>query len=739
MATVTLDENGHIIITFADRTTFSSKEKITKEMSEATAMAAITRAMNGAYGKYKEESKLDELDAIGGKTRAIAKGLLKKLNEIVSVKVEPPKPVVEKRPEPRVVVPPPRVVVRPPAKKIEPPPVRVEAPKPVRRAPPPRRVESPRVRKPTIDRRIILAQIGTKDQAKAATFLISNGEKIDRYLQVGQSGIERTRTQREATIRVFNELDRIPNFRLYLSSVANPETNLEFAMLEGFLGQHKAEDLRTIDNREESRILSYADLYIRYYLANYAIKDPRFKKELEQLERFGKLGKDDLRGAIDSDTIAAAELHIRRWMQHKNLKSDLAAWEPPREEQIPEVTQQQRIAIIGSSMVGDSRKHPSKLGQTLQNFMADTIVDSYGIRGETLHEVATRFKELIDGGVKYDRIIISAQAFANNPNYIFSRAALETMIKQAKIPVIVTGVMPYGEHRSCTSNAWRNAEELNSWLEANAAKGEITYVNLRSLGDDSNPPRLRPEFTSEGSDGLHSTLAREETARLIAEKLGVTVPPSIRREEPARVDERRVPDREPPRVEATPLQIFAKEYWTELRQQLAQAVEQKNPAKIIRLTKIDLPPGQQLENALTTLGRNDVQLAFRDVFKSLNDDEEFKTFVKAKRYTLVKGRNLIELPEGTGKRDLLTVILASRAVQEYMKAKADVNADFGGDVRKLQEKIGRQLSVTPSDLILTLSVIAVYRWRMQNTHKDIGEWGKEVGIKPEPTRKQTLF
>lgn len=756
MATVSLDGNGRVIVTFADGIRFQSSEKITKDTVESKAIGIVQKAINGADRAYKDKGA--ELDQIN--VPAEARRLLAKLKEPPVVKVEPaarvstPAPPVVAAPKPQpVVVTPPQPA--PPLKKevkVQPAPsprkvARRPPPGPVRRAPP---VEPP---KPRIDRTVILAQIGTRDQATAATFLVSNSDRIDDFLKAGQKGTERTRTQREATIRLFNELSRIPAFGLYLSSVANEK---EFAELEMFLGQHRG----NIDNVREAQILAYADLYIRYYLVYYAAKDPNFRNELIQLERFKKTGKDDLLGPIDSDTIAAAELHIRRWNPKTPLKSDLPAWTSP--EAVPEL-KPRRIAIIGASSVGDDRKHPTILGSTLQKLAPRTIVESYGNRGENLTQMAARFKrDIIDGGQKYDIVIISAGAFVNNPIYTLATSALELMIKQAKeagIRVIVTGVMPYGGYKGCDKEKWKKAEDLNGWLQDKAREGQITYVDLRSLGDNNNPPRLRPEFTSPGSDGLHSDLAREETAMLIVEELRATDPAWVRATRRVRLEtgtgtsERETPldrawDRatgptalpQPPRIEPTPLMIFAELNWQTLREKLAQAVQEKNPAEILKLATT-LPQGQSsLEKALADLNRNDIQLAFRDVFRSLNEDNEFKAFVRKGRYNLFNGKNLIELPEGTSIRDLATVRLASRAVQEYMRSKVPNDADFEGDIRHLQDRriANGVLGSAPENLILTLGALAVYKWRLDNPNKPIGEWGK-TWMPAEPSRKTVIF
>jgi hypothetical protein len=208
-------------------------------------------------------------------------------------------------------------------------------------------------------------------------------------------------------------------------------------------------------------------------------------------------------------------------------------------------------------------------------------------------------------------------------------------------------------------------------------------------------------------------------------------------------------EQQPPKVEPTPLQIFAEAHWTNLTQNLIDAVTRNNPAEIIRLARVreNLPDGYQtLEAALAQLPtqRLYVEHAFVQVFQSLGRDTQFVEFVSElakgdrKFAPLLSGRTLTQLDAS----DRTVVRVASEAVQRYVYSKT-TDSNINGDIEKLKQRLGatERLGSRPDDLILTLSALAVYRWRMLPANKDalIGDWGKDVGVKTELPARRSVW
>jgi lysophospholipase L1-like esterase len=226
---------------------------------------------------------------------------------------------------------------------------------------------------------------------------------VEQYLDPGLArGIERTDAQKNATISIFNMLYQIPSFRLYLSSIAAQEqalpererTYAEFTTLQAFLTEPGRNE--QLSPQAEARIISAADLYIRYFLLNFVCANAdnsRYRDEVLQLPtarwrlnniegartfqmteesltehmsepqrsamrarfRAGQIRQpsDQDRAALmrlyitspmDADTVTAASLYLRRWYQEHpergsgRSQSRIPAWHAP-EIIVPETAQ----------------------------------------------------------------------------------------------------------------------------------------------------------------------------------------------------------------------------------------------------------------------------------------------------------------------------------------------------------------------------------------------------------------
>lgn len=231
----------------------------------------------------------------------------------------------------------------------------------------------------------------------AANRIIINATGLWRFLEADQQrGVFRTPGQAQATIAAFTALYQIPRFRDFLANNAGKLP--EFAALETFLGDpdKRLADFRKNPNKNPIisekapdeivmvgnkplmvrntpvkyfEITMAADIFIRYYLYDIeASKNEGYAKELRQLpgeksnfrrlenvegirnlppfanrttkeetaEDKNELTKLYLAGAMDSDTLAATALYLRRWHLEnpkagKGLKQEqIPGWKAPK-------------------------------------------------------------------------------------------------------------------------------------------------------------------------------------------------------------------------------------------------------------------------------------------------------------------------------------------------------------------------------------------------------------------------
>jgi lysophospholipase L1-like esterase len=643
--------------------------------------------------------------------------------------------------------------------------------------------------RPTISQDWIDAQLreARRDDRKAqaaAGALHSNRIFIERYLRSGlQRGVQRSDVQKNATIAVFNALYQVPAFRLLLSSIAaqqqsQPEQDRvfrDFITLQAFLSEPGRGEQLTPE--AEAGIISAADMYIRYFLFNFAAAKTdmaRFREEIGQLPyatwrlenvegartfqpATGKapteldraaLMRLYISSAIDADTITAATLYLRRWsLEHpergKGKDQDrIAVWSAP-EVLVPEEPKGQvstarpartqgtpRVVVIGDSIVAaESGRIGTSLQGTLRQATPAASVATYGVNGDSISGIHSRFqKQVLDAKPPYNTVVIQGGV-----NSIMSGSVQTTlthfsqMIRDARargMKVIIIGITPWAECHTSSNTAQIRTREVNDWLRKQAtADGTVVFVDTAPLGE-GNPPRLRTEYERKDKpDHLHpGTAGLEKIASLIAE--------AAYQRAPTQADKK------------SELELFAERNWRNLSTELAQHAKGGNPAGIIMLSR-NLPQGYTtIESALRALNRNDIARALDKAFNEfIHADSGFLEFCRGqKAYKGVASPSVALGTESTPADRRLVM----RAIQAYIDHVAGKNGGweekFGDDLRILMRQAMQQprdnLDVNGIGDLRTLAAVSLLQWRMSHRNEPAGAWGNAVGIKPAAAAPQ---
>jgi|GEM_PF-5291703 len=180
----------------------------------------------------------------------------------------------------------------------------------------------------------------------------------------------------------------------------------------------------------------------------------------------------------------------------------------PEEDTLPEqapVQKPLRIGVMGDSITNGldyPDRYPESLEQQLQEQFPGSVVDSYGISGQTCTKMKKRFKDdILDKG--YDKVVIQC---GTNDLYIgFGvgrvKREITSMIETAKeagIEVVLVTVGPLDGYKGWDANKEKRRVELNDWMLS--YPGAIAADVARILSEGT-PPALKKEF--QYKDKLH--------------------------------------------------------------------------------------------------------------------------------------------------------------------------------------------------------------------------------------------
>ena len=609
----------------------------------------------------------------------------------------------------------------------------------------------------------------------AAGTLHTNREFLNQYLSPElQRGTLRTSNQSNATIAVFNALYEIPSFRLYLSSVAATQRDSfpGFVRLQEFLTQPGRPEL--LDEQANAEIIRAADMYIRFFLFGFVAPNSansRYREEIRQLTqanwvtervaeartftaRSGRQPTEADRnafvsmyvgGPMDSDTVVAASLFIRRWTQEhpergrSRSQDQIAQWQAPAVVPLEGTAQAQpqapvaavpRVGIIGDSMVAGGR-----IGTTLQRILReqspDAAVDSYGVVGESLSAIRARLRRdifyhqppyntvILEGGV--NGIIgrnETVDAAVTRLQGEFTRMVREC--KDRGLRVMVMTLNPWAGYQTSTDQAQQVTTRMNQWLAGRPFGADVTIIDISAIGE-GNPPRLRAALDS--GDHIHpNNSGRDEIARIAARSgFGRTISAQETN---------------------TALQEFADANWRNLSSELYQSARNGRPAGIVTLMR-NLPPTHtSLDAALRDLHRTDINDAFDRIFNDyLHSDSGFLQFCRGRQEFQGIAREATRLSSSTTAQDRRMVL---RAIGQYLNNEAQRSGDVYDRLRQDLAMLYRQVfsmgrddydATGVSDMRL-MAAIAVYSWRMANQAATVGDWAQSIqGVRREQQRR----
>jgi lysophospholipase L1-like esterase len=778
MASVILQGNA-LVVRFNDGSTRASGITVSASMTEADIQGAIGRARSNVAAYFYgagDDRKGQEASSASGNARGIFRQLHPEAREEHREETPTPPPRSAPRhrerqaPEPR------------PAR-----PARSEERRDTRRATP-RRVfpESAADVRTWLETQFHDSQRDERHAQTAISLLQSHRSYIEQYLSPDlQRGVQRTENQKEATITVFNSLYQIPSFRLYLSSMAasQRDTFPEFASLQAFLTEPGRPE--SLSEQASAEIVRAADTYIRYYLLNFVAPNSAFSRYREELtQRTGdqaslpalswRLGNIDsartftptsgrgpseadrsalmklyLSGPMDSDTMVAAALFIRRWTQEHpergraRTQDQIAVWQAPQLVPLEGAAQPQpaqpatavvpRVAVIGDSIIAGNR-----IGDTLQTSLrrqsSGASVDSYGIVSDPLTSIRDRFRrDVLGHRPAYNAVVLEGglnsimTLSVERAESIFTE--MITAAREHGMRVVLVGLVPWAGSTNSSSEGQRRTALLNQWLRDQArSDGSVVFVDSAALIGEGNPPRLRSQYERETDpDHLHpNSLGRDLIARQIAQAAySVSTTTTERR---------------------SALQEFADRNWRNLAAEIYRGVHDGRPAGIITLMRT-LPSGQStIEGALGALNRDDIERSYDRIFNDyLHRDPDFLSFVRSRRDYSSLERPSVTLSASSSATDRRLII---RAMQEFVNYTAGRSGEdwFGrlrDDVRFLSQDVlhlGRDdLHVNGLGDMRTLAALAVYSWRKANRSEAVGAWASTLGITParrEPPQAQ---
>ncbi|MFN7991072.1 MAG: GDSL-type esterase/lipase family protein [Candidatus Micrarchaeia archaeon] len=776
MAQVVL-QNGVLVITgLSGGASRSSGVSVTASMSEADITAAIGRAKSNVAAFYYgsgDDRHGDEASRASGSASAIYRQL--------HPQAQPQEPV--RQPQPPARTTPPRERRAAP----QPPPREERRPAaPAARQPP----------RPTISRDWIAAQLRDAARDDRRALAASNGLRtntayLNQYLSPDlQRGVARTSNQTETTIAVFNALYQIPSFRLLLSALAadrvqdpahrdDPNATIprfaDFVRLQSFLTEPGRTE--SLSEQASAEIIRAADYYIRYYLVVFAApneSNARFRQELglisggdggilwrmaraEEARTFtprdgrqptqhdrDSLLRPFLGGAMDGDTLVAASLFIRRWFQthpesgRARTQDQIALWQAPpvtpleeaAPQPVPQVAPQTtvpRVAVIGDSMLaGGTPPANGRVGETLMTALRrqnpTASVQTFAVVGAALPAIETQFRtSVIGANPPYNTLVMDGGINGITGMSVEDAERIYTRIihdaRAAGMRVVILTLTPWASYSGSNAEGQRRTALLNTWLRSQAGEG-ITIVDTSPLGE-GNPPRLQAQYDS--GDHLHPVAAgRDLLAQLIAR--------DAFRIQPTASDQNAA------------LQDFASRNWTNLATELYQAVSGGRPEAVVTIMRNRPSGSASVEEALRTLGRNDVSRAFDRIFNDfMRSDEDFRRFCRSARDGQYRGviREGVSLSSSTSPEDRRLII---RAMQDYLNnTMASTGQDWYGRLRDDLRLLYRQiLSPARDDLNVdsledfrTMAALAIYAWRKNHQTDAVGAWGPNLSLRLE--------
>jgi lysophospholipase L1-like esterase len=186
-----------------------------------------------------------------------------------------------------------------------------------------------------------------------------------------------------------------------------------------------------------------------------------------------------------------------------------------------------RIGIIGDSIthgVYFRNRYPDTLERLLQRRFPGSVVDPYGIKGQTTRKLRARFRRnILAHKPSYDTVIIQG---GTNDLYIGYRVKriqrnLTYMIEAAKkkgMKVVLVTVGPCHNYSGWNAKKEERKKELNRWILNYPG---VTVVDTQSVLSEGNPPVMRQKFFHKdyihpNADGL------DAIARKIAESIATT-------------------------------------------------------------------------------------------------------------------------------------------------------------------------------------------------------------------------
>jgi lysophospholipase L1-like esterase len=781
MARVLL-QGGTLVVRFNDGSSRSSGIGVNAGMSEADIQSAVARARSSVSAYYYgagDDAHAHEAERAAGD----ASGIYRQLHP-------------EARPAERHETPPPREQRR--QREAQPPAARREE----RHEAPPARTRSstprPTVNLEWLETQLRETRRDDRRSQAAATAIYANRRFVDSFLTPeGQRGVARTDNQKNATIAVFNSLYQIPAFRLYLSSLAAmrrdpfpdevqrlrlpPGSTMpmypEYVALQAFLTEPGRPE--SLGEQASAEIIRSADTYIRHFLIIFAApnqRNARFRQEIEQMNIGGDVvdfgwrmrnihgamtfqpssgrGPSDadraalarlyLGGPMDADTLVASMLFVRRWTQEHpergrgRTQDQIPLWTAPQVVS-PELEGMHpsqvanppvhaptatvpRVAIVGDSIMAGGRA-----GGTLQTMLRrqnpGAEVVTFAHSGDGLPPIRDQLRQhvftahppfntvVLQGGVNS---ITGGNMSAEEAERIFAQMIGEA--RQHGLRVIIMTVTPWEGTRTSSPTNQRRTADLNTWLRNQAHGSDVVVVDASSLGE-GNPPRLRSQYDS--GDHLHpNEPGRDQLAALIAQAAyGIS----------ATADQQR-----------SALQDFASRNWTNLSDELYRHVSGGNPEAVITIMRNRPQGSSSVEEALHTLGREDVQRAFDRVFNDyMSQDSEFLSFCRGRREYQNIARTGVRLGPTTDAPGRRIVV---RAMQDYLNhAAGSSGQEWYGRLRDDLRLLYRQVLGTNRDDIVsdatedmrTLSALALYSWRKTHQSDPVGAWGPSLNLRVE--------
>ncbi len=566
----------------------------------------------------------------------------------------------------------------------------------------------------------------------------------------------------------------------------------DYVTLQNFLTEPGRPE--SLSEQASAEIIRAADAYTRHFLLIFAApnqQNARFRQEIDQMNIGGNVadlgwrmrnvqgamtfqpasgrGPTDadraalaqlyISGPMDADTLVASILYMRRWAQEHpergrgRSQDQIALWQAPQviplepEQQVvqpPPVAQPaQTVQVPRIAIVGDSILAGGRMGNTLQSSLqprfSGASVTTFAHVGDALGAIRTQLRQnVFDARPPYNTVIIDggingmAGTSVEDSERIFTNMISEA--RQRGLRVVVLTVTPWAGYSGSSAEAQRRTTAINQWLVGQASGNDVMIVDMSSLGE-GNPPRLRAQYDS--GDGLHPNDAgRDRIAALVAQGVyGISQTQDQR---------------------SRALTDFANQYWGNLTNELyrlvsggglaaAQGQGAPPPEGVISIMR-NKPQGTgSVEEALRTLGRDDIQRAYDRIFNDyMSQDADFMAFCRDRREYQGIPRPGVRLTSSTDASNRRLIV---RAMQDYLNYESGRSGQewFGrlrDDLRILYRQV---LQISRDDIIAdgqedmrTLTALSVYSWRKTHQADAVGAWGPSLNLRVEQTQQQPV-